>query len=138
MFDGEAQEREIKLQCKDYVNDKVNGYYNKTAQIARNLISNAIKFTSEGNVSIDIRPHESNDIKIIITDTGIGISKKDLPNVFNRFYRGTGTEKTLGSGLGLSIAQALVNAHQGKIVVNSKPGNGTSVSVKLPLAKISS
>ncbi|HLE49455.1 MAG TPA: ATP-binding protein [Patescibacteria group bacterium] len=119
-------------------NIEVLGQEDKLMRAFLNIIDNAVKFTpANGTITLLLRKEGGSAI-FSVKDTGIGISKKDLPNVFNRFYRGTGTEKTLGSGLGLSIAQALVNAHQGKIVVNSKPGNGTSVSVKLPLAKISS
>ena len=117
---------------------KVLGNEDKLMRAFLNIIDNAVKFTpSGGTITLSLKKQDASAI-FFVKDTGIGISKKDLPNIFNRFYRGSGTEKTLGTGLGLSIAQALVNAHQGTIVVKSKPGKGTSVTIELPLAKISS
>jgi len=117
---------------------KILGQEEKLMRAFLNVIDNAVKFTpANGMITLSLKKLAASAI-FSIKDTGIGISKKDLPNVFNRFYRGTGTEKTLGSGLGLSIAQALVNAHRGTIDIKSKPGNGTSVTIELPLAKNSS
>jgi len=117
---------------------KILGQEEKLMRAFLNVIDNAVKFTpANGMITLSLKKLAASAI-FSIKDTGIGISKKDLPNVFNRFYRGTGTEKTLGSGLGLSIAQALVNAHRGTIDIKSKPGNGTSVTIELPLAKSSS
>jgi len=117
---------------------EILGQEDKLMRAFLNVIDNAVKFTpANGTITLSLKKEDASAI-FSVKDTGIGISKKDLPSIFNRFYRGSGTEKTLGSGLGLSIAQALVNAHQGKIVVKSKPGNGTSVTIELPLAKISS
>ena len=117
---------------------KILGQEEKLMRAFLNVIDNAVKFTpANGMITLSLKKLAASAI-FSVKDTGIGISKKDLPNVFNRFYRGTGTEKTLGSGLGLSIAQALVNAHRGTIDIKSKPGNGTSVTIELPLAKNSS
>ena len=117
---------------------KILGQEEKLMRAFLNVIDNAVKFTpANGMITLSLKKLAASAI-FSVKDTGIGISKKDLPNVFNRFYRGTGTEKTLGSGLGLSIAQALVNAHRGTIDIKSKPGNGTSVTIELPLAKSSS
>ena len=131
-------EKNLKVITHIENNVKVLGNEDKLMRAFLNVIDNAVKFTpSDGTITLSLKKQNASAI-FSVKDTGIGISKKDLANIFNRFYRGTGTEKTLGSGLGLSIAQALVNAHQGKIVVKSKHGNGTSVSIELPLAKISS
>src|SRR3989344_7864863 len=114
---------------------EILGQEDKLMRAFLNVIDNAVKFTpANGTITLSLKKEGASAI-FSVKDTGIGISKKDLPNVFNRFYRGTGTEKTLGSGLGLSIAQALVNAHRGTIDIKSKPGNGTSVTIELPLAK---
>jgi len=111
----------------------VLGSEDKLMRAFLNVIDNAVKFTpNNGMITLSLKKQGSIAI-FSVKDNGIGISKKDLPNIFNRFYRGSGTEKTLGSGLGLSIAQALINAHQGKIVVKSKPESGTNVTIELPL-----
>ena len=69
-----------------------------------------------------------------VADTGIGIDPTELPHVFDRFYRGTGAAETraLGSGLGLAIAKSIVDMHHGLITVDSSPGEGTTVEVRLP------
>lgn len=112
---------------------EVLGSEDKLMRAFLNVIDNAVKFTpTNGTITLSLKK-ESRSAIFSVKDTGIGISKADLPNIFNRFYRGTGTEKTLGSGLGLSIAQALIKAHQGIIVVKSKPESGTTVTIELPL-----
>jgi len=105
-----------------------------------NILDNAIKFTPQkGKIGLIIR---SEDKKVVVTvsDTGIGISKEDLPEIFNRFFRGEkkGTDDESGSGLGLSIALSIAKIHNGEIQVNSEPGKGTTFHVILPLISVSS
>lgn len=98
------------------------------------LLDNAIKYTPpEGKVSI-LAKKEGYNIKIIIRDTGIGISAEDLPYIFDRFYRSdkSRTRSVGGTGLGLSIAKWIVKVHSGQILVESKPKIGTSFIIKLP------
>jgi signal transduction histidine kinase len=105
-------------------------------QVFANLISNAIKFNKPaGSVRISLR-EEDDFIAAEVKDTGIGIAKEHLPFIFDQFYRvrrGEG-EKTKGSGLGLSIAKKIVEAHNGRIEVTSEPGAGTAFTVRLPKA----
>jgi two-component system, OmpR family, sensor histidine kinase CiaH len=99
------------------------------------LIDNAIKYTKE-NGSVSIKGSIKNARAVIeIVDTGIGISKDDLPYIFNRYYRGDKSRNRHleGSGLGLSIAEWIVQSHLGKIRVKSIIGEGTHVFVTLPL-----
>ncbi|WML57410.1 HAMP domain-containing sensor histidine kinase [Neobacillus sp. PS2-9] len=101
------------------------------------LIDNAIKYT-KGNGSVSIKGSIKNSRAVIeIVDTGIGISKEDLPHIFNRYYRGdkSRSRHLEGSGLGLSIAEWIVQSHSGKIRVKSNIGEGTHVFVTLPLSK---
>ena len=69
-----------------------------------------------------------------MADTGVGISPDELPHVFERFYRGTqvSEERGCGSGLGLSIVHSIVDMHGGRVTVDSRPGEGTTVAVALP------
>jgi len=100
-----------------------------------NLISNAIKYTPEGGLVRVTGKREGGYIRIDVQDTGIGISEKDLPRIFERFYR-VKTEKTrqiVGTGLGLSIVKQVVDAHLGTIDVQSVENQGTCFTVKLPV-----
>jgi signal transduction histidine kinase len=96
-----------------------------------NLLSNALKFTpADGKVTMR-GDYWDGHIRIQVKDTGCGIAPEDLPRVFERFYRGRTTRD--GSGLGLSIAQGIIQAHQGEIIVKSEAGKGCKFTVLLPL-----
>ena len=101
------------------------------------FLDNAIKYTpKKGTITIGGKK-ERNNIKIEIKDTGIGIDKKDLPFIFDRFYRAdkSRTKKSVpGFGLGLSLAKKIITLHKGQISVKSKRQKGTTFAVKLPLA----
>lgn len=107
----------------------------KISQVFINLLSNALKYTNEGGaVGICVAAKEE-AVDIIIKDTGIGISESDLPNIFERFYRTdiSRNRQTGGSGIGLTIAKAIVDAHNGTITVQSESGKGSTFTVSLPL-----
>jgi len=106
----------------------------KISQVIINLVSNALKYTPfGGHISIMIYADGQWD-KIIVKDTGYGISEEDLPYIFERFYRADKSRNRItgGSGIGLAIVKAIVDAHNGKIHVTSKVGIGTEVTVELP------
>jgi signal transduction histidine kinase len=99
-----------------------------------NLLSNAIKFTpAGGSVRVSVS-HADGVVRLEVADTGIGIAPDDQERLFERFFRTSAvTEQHFpGTGLGLYIAQAIVEAHGGSITVRSEPGKGTSFSVALP------
>ena len=104
-------------------------------QVLINLLSNAVKFTpAGGEVAIQVRP-EGNSLRINISDTGIGIAPVDLARLGNPFFQAKSTYDRAyeGTGLGLSVVRGLVGLHGGSIGVESAPGQGTRVSVRLPL-----
>jgi len=118
----------------------------KISRALQNLIENAIRYTPEGgSIELHVRSQDGS-VVVSVRDTGEGISPEDLPRVFDRFYRGersrsrdgfaTGTSGshrgTSGAGLGLAIAKGLVEAHCGKIWVESERGKGTTISFSLP------
>jgi signal transduction histidine kinase len=115
-------------------NINVNMDKDKFKQIMHNLLSNAYKYMKDkGEVLVSLNI-ENNSITIKIKDNGIGISKKDIPYIFERFYRTdmSRNKNTGGSGIGLTITKTLVEAHGGKISVESKLGEGTIFTVKFP------
>jgi signal transduction histidine kinase len=105
-------------------------------QVFANLIHNAIRYNKpQGRVRIGVRD-EADSVIVEIQDTGIGIAQEHLPLVFDQFFRAgrPGDKSPKGSGLGLSIAKKLVEAHHGRIEVRSELGVGTSFTVHLPKA----
>jgi two-component system sensor histidine kinase CiaH len=117
---------------------RLTGDKERLKQLFVILIDNALKYTKE-NGAITIRGTVKNARAVIeIQDTGIGISKEDLPHIFDRYYRGdkSRTRHQEGSGLGLSIAKWIVDSHSGKIRFMSKEGEGTHVFVYLPVRTI--
>lgn len=106
----------------------------KISQVIINLLSNALKYTSDGGI-VEIKVMESDkDVAVIVRDNGSGIEEEDLPYIFERFYRAdrSRNRNTGGSGIGLTIVKSLVEAHKGKIEVKSEPGKGTEFTVTLP------
>lgn len=104
-------------------------------QIVMNLLSNGINYTPEGGrVSVKV-DGDDDHIRIRISDTGIGIPKKDLPRIFERFYRvdKARSRSSGGTGLGLSIVKHLVELHKGTIAVDSKVGAGSVFTIELPV-----
>ena len=115
---------------------EIHGDRDRIKQVFLNLLGNAIHYTQDGGeISIDLFK-EDNQAIIKIQDNGPGIAKKDLQRIFDRFYRGEKSRtrsQNSGFGLGLSISQYIVNLHNGKIMVESEIGKGTTFTVKLPM-----
>ncbi len=105
----------------------------RISQVLSNLLGNAIKFTPEGGTIRLTATAENNGILISVSDTGPGIAAEQLPRVFDRFWQAKET-KQLGSGLGLSIAKGIVEAHGGKIWAESKLGKGSRFCFTIPMA----
>jgi hypothetical protein len=111
---------------------------NRLVEVFINLIGNGIKFTPPGGkITIDSRglTEKRDYLKIVVTDTGVGISPEDMPKVFDRFYQGGRTQTGLitGTGLGLAITKEIIEAHQGFIHAESKFGSGASFVFALPV-----
>jgi signal transduction histidine kinase len=99
--------------------------------VLTNLLANAVKFGA--GKPIDVKIEEASDaVRLVVIDHGIGISKEKIPLVFKRFERGVPERKYGGLGLGLYIAQQMVEAHGGHIAVESEPGRGATFVVELP------
>ncbi|HEU4617978.1 MAG TPA: ATP-binding protein [Gammaproteobacteria bacterium] len=103
-------------------------------KIVLNLLSNALKFTFEGSISVTLR-ERGGVVELEVSDTGVGIPADELPKLFNRFHRVLGTRRRSheGSGIGLALVQELVRLHGGSISCESELGAGTSFRVKVPV-----
>jgi len=124
----------IKLNVPDKL-PKVLGDQGRLLQVLLNLLDNAIKYTPEGMSVTISAARKENVVQIDIFDTGIGISEKDLPRIFERFYRvdKARSRELGGTGLGLSIVKHIVQAHNGQVWVQSTFGLGSTFSFTIPI-----
>jgi len=114
----------------------VSGDRDRLKQVFINLISNAVHYTPAGGTVFLSLSKTSEMAEVVVRDTGPGIPSKDLPYIFDRFYRAEKSRtrsKSTGFGLGLSIAYWIVDTHQGTITVDSTVGVGTTFTIRLPL-----
>jgi signal transduction histidine kinase len=132
-----AEEKGIKLVIE--VPEKlprIEGSASRLKQVVTNLVNNAINYTGEGMVTVKASEH-ADDLQVDVIDTGIGVPPEDLPQLFSDFFRASNVE-TKGTGLGLSISRRIVEAHGGKIWVESPPpgaSKGSKFSFTLPKSK---
>ncbi len=114
----------------------VLGCADKIEQMLINLIDNAVRYTKKGSISVSVRP-ENGHALLTVRDTGIGISDKDLPRIFDRFFvaEKSRSRENAGSGLGLSIVKQIVLLHNGKINVESSINSGTVFTIHLPASE---
>lgn len=133
----QAAEKNIKLSgWVDPNIDPVLMNSHKMQRVLYNLIQNAIRYTpADGTVFVEARRRDDpGEVQVDVIDTGEGIPDTDLPRIFEQFYRGekSRSRETGGAGLGLAIAQRIVQAHHGKLWVESKRGTGSRFSFTLP------
>lgn len=124
----------IELTCK--VEEKVTILADSELiqQLMYILLENALHYTESGSIHISLSS-SNQQVFIDVSDTGQGIETKDLPHIFNRFYRADDTRDRSGVGLGLSIAKTIIESHQGIIKVKSTPKVGTVFSITFPMNK---
>jgi signal transduction histidine kinase len=104
-------------------------------RVLQNLIDNAIRFCHEGDaINIEISLSNPGRVRISISDTGEGISQDDLPNIFERYYKGSRSH--VSTGLGLAIVKKIIDLHNTHIDVSSLPGKGTTFTFELPAAQV--
>lgn len=133
IFKFEFENKNISLTIK-YDANEIYADKDKIKQVIVNILSNALKYNQDGG-TIEISTQKIQDKTIIrINDSGIGISSEDLPYIFNRFYRvdKSRNRSTGGSGIGLSITRAIIDAHGGEIEVNSILGSGSEFVIMIP------
>ena len=111
----------------------ISGDSDSLIRLFVNLLDNAIKYTTDGEITVSIRTPTNHTVEVSITDTGQGIPGVDLPHIFERFYRVEKSRAMRGLGLGLAIAAQIARAHGGKIVADSILDKGTTFTVHLPV-----
>jgi signal transduction histidine kinase len=104
-------------------------------QVITNLLGNAIKFTDAGGTVVVRAANGPTSVVVSVEDSGIGIEPGALTRIFDRFWQARPTPRR-GSGLGLAIARGIVEAHGGRIWIESSPGRGTTVRFTLPTASV--
>lgn len=133
-FEFPAQEKAIHLSFNPPPALMLSIDPDRMSQVVHNLISNAIKYTpAHGQVEVRtlVQPHT---VMIEIADSGVGIPEKDIPHLFEKFYRVHANDPMAeGTGLGLAIVKAIVEQHQGTIAVTSKVGVGSTFAISLPV-----
>ena len=122
-----------KLKIENFISEGIfiTGFKDKLARAILNVLDNAIKYTSEGIITITLKTVKDK-VFILIKDSGMGIKAKDLPHIFDRFYRASSTEKISGSGIGLAITKSIVTLHKGTIEVESNKAQGVTFVIVLP------
>ena len=126
----------ITFSCEENMPD-VLGDRERIEQVVTNIVSNAVKYTPNGGKISISAGKDGRVVFVRVTDNGIGIPEKDLPRLFDRFYRvdKARSRESGGTGLGLSIAREILNQHKGNITIDSVYGKGTDVRITLPAAK---
>lgn len=113
----------------------VRGEQYQLERAFQNILQNALNYTKEGGKIVLHSSTKGGDYLITIKDTGVGISKKDLPHVFDRFYKASHSRNEgSGSGLGLPIVRQIIDRHGGAVTIESEEGVGTTVHIRLPVA----
>lgn len=131
ILQGKAEAKEIILESLSEKDVFIQGDLNRLKQVFINLINNAIAYTPKGGKVQAIIEEKNDEVLVHIKDTGIGIEEKEIPRIFERFYRidKARSRNSGGTGLGLAIVKHLVEAHHGYITVKSKVGKGTTFTV---------
>ena len=112
----------------------VMGDKNRLRQVFVNIIDNALKYSDEGgSVTVSAERSENGFVDIAVKDTGIGIPADQLEKVKTKFFKGNATRR--GSGIGLAVADEIIRMHGGEILLDSVEGEGTTVTIRLPIDK---
>jgi heavy metal sensor kinase len=132
LFLPAAENVGLTLGCDTPDQLSINGDRRMIQRMISNLLDNAVKYsTAGGEIKVAVYPDSQQSVQIIVEDTGIGIAEKDLPHIFERFYRCDPSRSHAGTGLGLSFARTIARAHGGDIRVTSAPNKGSTFTVLL-------
>jgi heavy metal sensor kinase len=138
LLDPVAEDKGLRLTCHAPDTCRLAGDHRMIQRMLANLLDNAIKYTpSGGAVSVSVSDKDGREAVVAVQDTGIGIPPKDLPHIFERFYRCDHSRSQPGTGLGLSLARAIARAHQGDITATSTLNKGSTFTLTLPKLQLS-
>jgi signal transduction histidine kinase/DNA-binding response OmpR family regulator/ligand-binding sensor domain-containing protein len=139
-FQDAANEKQINLTYTSGISDTIHAFdEEKWEKILFNLLSNALKFTDNGGtVDVSLKTKDGNEVELIVSDNGIGISPEDLSLIFERFYQAdaSDTRHYEGTGIGLALVNELVLLMQGSVKAESVQGKGSSFIIVCPLEKV--
>lgn len=133
---AESKQQTVHLNVADHL-PLILGDRSKLERVIANLFANAVNYTPIGGaIDVDV-DRDEDQVRLTVSDTGIGIEAADQPRIFERFYRSDGAKLSgvEGTGLGLSIVKEIVDTHNGRVTVESTPGQGSTFSVYLPCAQ---
>ena len=132
LFQPVAEDKGVDLVIRIDADLRVRGVLQALQRMLANLIDNAVNYTPPGgSVTVSIGS-DQNLAVIAVSDTGVGIAPEDLPHIFRRFYRCDRSRARPGTGLGLTLVEAVVKAHRGRVAATSTPNVGTTFTVTLP------
>jgi two-component system, OmpR family, sensor histidine kinase VicK len=129
-----ARERDTSLQTTLSGEGRLQCDAQSIEQAVLVLVDNAAKYGKPGEPITLTSSKRQRELLIEVSDRGPGIPPEELPKIFERFYRSEGSSRERGSGLGLAIAKTIAEAHEGSVEAQSRPGEGTRMSLRLPLA----
>lgn len=134
-FRSTAEEKGVDVSVAADGDGWVRGQPDLLQKAIRNVIDNAVKYTPEGEIEVEVRPTDNGQVSLICTDTGVGMTEEECAEATSRFYRGDGTGQVAeGRGLGLALVERIVEKHGGTLQLDSTPDEGTRVTVLLPAA----
>ncbi len=135
--EGEYADRQLTLTIPQapWPLPEVSGDYDLLLLAIHNLLNNALKFTQSGD-RVEVRALEDGQAVVVeVADTGPGIPDEELPHVWEELYRGKGARGVPGSGLGLALVRAILDRHGGQVNIRSRAGQGTVVSLRVPVGE---
>jgi signal transduction histidine kinase len=132
LYEDLAEDRSLSIHVDTQEDVWVRGDRSRLRQVLANLVDNAVKYTPAGG-RIELRTaREGPEAVVTVEDTGIGIAPDELPQIWERLYRGDKSRSERGLGLGLSLVRAIVQAHEGTVTAQSRRGEGSSFQLRLP------
>lgn len=125
--------KNLKLSISELDKEKIYGDKQEIKRVLTNFLGNAIKHTNQNGEIKILTEFNEKDITVSVEDTGIGIPKDDIPKLFKRFSQGTGTKRSTSTGLGLYLSRQIVEAHGGRVWLESEVGVGSKFKFSIPV-----